>query len=121
MENSHKLLETHSSEIGGEGRLKNLTEMFDELDDELFDELDDEVFDELDYENAVGQYFYKDLKEVAKLFWVSEKIAKVKLFEEFTYAPLKIAEDNLGMIAEEEGVDQEGSALRLGSSWPKLT
>ena len=67
MENSRKLLETHSSEIGGEGRLKNLTEMFDELDDELFDELDDE--------NAVGQYFYKDLKEAAKLFGASEKIA----------------------------------------------
>lgn len=65
-------------------------------------------------------YFYDSAKDISRLFGVSEKIARTKFFEEFTYAPLKIAEDNLGMIAQEQGVDREGYALRLGVIMGKI-
>ena len=54
------------------------------------------------------------------LLGVGQQKIKVKLLEEFTFPILDITDANLKMIAEQEGIDREGYALRLGIILAKL-
>ena len=51
---------------------------------------------------------------------MGQEIAKTKMVKEFTFSILEIIDANLKMILEQEGIDREGYALRLGIVLAKL-